>query len=190
MIKAIVFDCFGVLATDGWLPFKRINFSKNPELFNRATELNREVDRGIISYDQFVKKIAQMAQVSEKLAHEQIDNNIPDQQLFKYIKKELKPHYKIGVLSNAAANWLGEIFTKEQNALFDAIALSYEVGAIKPEPKAYETIAKRLGVKTAECIFVDDQQRYCLGAEKVGMKSIGYAEFAPFKERLKQLLKD
>ena len=38
-IKGIIFDCFGVLATDGWLPFKNKYFKEKPALFRKATEL-------------------------------------------------------------------------------------------------------------------------------------------------------
>lgn len=188
MIKAIVFDCFGVLAGDGWLPFKRKHFGHDPELFERAGDLNKLVDSGLADYDEFVRDVARMANVPEAEARQQIEANPPNTELFDYIASELKPHYKIGLLSNAAANWLPELFTEGQNALFDAVALSYEMGVIKPQPEAYYTIAERLGVETAECVLVDDQERYCTSAREAGMQVVIFRSFEQCKSDLEKII--
>lgn len=188
MIKAIIFDCFGVLASDGWLPFKEKYFGSSKELLAQAIELNRSADAGRSSYDEFVKKIAYMAKLSEKVTRIQIENNIPNDELFEFIKKTLKPHYKIGMLSNAGQNWLDEMFLPEQVALFDAVTLSFEIGAIKPDAIMYQTIAKRLGVKVTECVFIDDRPKYCEGASRVGMKSILYEDVQSLKDALERTL--
>jgi hypothetical protein len=61
MIKAVVFDCFGVLASDGWLPFREKYFGNDPQLFRKATELNKRTDSGLLSYDEFIEAIARLA---------------------------------------------------------------------------------------------------------------------------------
>src|SRR5690348_2888052 len=61
MIKAIVFDCFGVLTSDGWLPFKKKYFGHDSALTEEATSLNKQVDAGLISYDDFVPAVAKLA---------------------------------------------------------------------------------------------------------------------------------
>ena len=188
MIKAIIFDCFGVLASDGWLPFRELHFSKDPILLAKAITLNKNVDAGISKYDDFVKQVADLAGISELDARKDIENNIPNEELFYYIKDELKPSYKIGMLSNAGENWLDEIFTLEQVELFDTTALSYEIGSIKPDLITYQTVAKRLGIETSECVFIDDQLKYCEGAVKAGMQVINYINFAQMKSDLDHLL--
>ncbi|MBX4199307.1 HAD-IA family hydrolase [Candidatus Saccharibacteria bacterium] len=188
MIKAVIFDFFGVLASDGWLPFKNKHFGDDPELFAKAGELNKQTDSGLKTYNEFISEISRMASVEPEQARHQIENNIRDDKLLEYIREELKPHYKVGMLSNAAANWLNDILTKEQIALFDAIALSYETGIVKPNPQAFHIITERLGVKPDESIFIDDQERYCVGAEAVGMKFIVYKDFPQLKQELQKLL--
>lgn len=178
MIEAVVFDCFGVLATDGWLPFRERYFSHDPELLERATVSNKKVDAGLHHYDDFIDEVAAMAGLTATEARQQIENNVPNAKLFDYIRQELKPHYKLGFLSNAGQNWLQDIFTSEQIALFDAVVLSFEIGAIKPDPITYETVAEKLGVAPEACVFVDDQPRYCEGAEAVGMQAILYQDAA------------
>lgn len=189
MIKAVIFDCFGVLAVDGWLPFLHSHFDNNPDLFEQAINLNKQSDSGLIPYDQFIKRIAELAGVSEVTARTQIEDNPPNLELFEFIKSGLKPNYRIGVLSNSAANWLEEIFTTEQNELFDAVALSYEIGAVKPDPKTYNTIVKRLNVRLDECIFIDDQKRYCEGADNVGMHAIFYENTKQLRTQLNEIIK-
>ena len=188
MIRAVVFDCFGVLASDGWLPYKARYFGDSPELMERATELNRQVDAGILGFDDFMRSMADMAGLSEADARQQIENNIPDEEVFALIAR-LKPRYKIGLLSNAGDNWLNDIFTPGQVAQFDAVALSYDMGHSKPEFVAYQTIARRLGVLPEECIFIDDQPRYVAGAEEAGMRGVLYTNAEHLQAELAKLVK-
>jgi HAD superfamily hydrolase (TIGR01509 family) len=187
MIKAIVFDCFGVLASDGWLPYKARHFGSDPDLAAKATALNRKVDAGNYSYDDFVVDVARLAGLSEQQAREQIEDNVPDLELFNFIK-ELRKEYKIGMLSNAGDNWLEEIFEPEQIAMFDAIALSYELGVTKPHHSAYQTIAERLEVSPEHCVFIDDQPKYVDGAVQAGMKGIVYSNAAQLRTELADML--
>jgi len=189
MIRAIIFDCFGVLAVDGWLPFLHSHFDNNPTLFEKAIYLNKQTDSGLIPYDQFIKRVAELSGINESMAKLQIEDNPPNLELFEFIQNVLKPQYRIGVLSNSAANWLEEIFTPEQNKLFDAVALSYEIGAVKPDPKTYNTIAKRLNVHFDECIFIDDQKRYCEGADSVGMHTILFKNTKQLQTQLNEIIK-
>jgi HAD superfamily hydrolase (TIGR01509 family) len=117
-----------------------------------------------------------------------IENNIPDDSLFDYIARELKPKYKIGLLSNAADNWLDELFSPPQVALFDAVALSYHVGYIKPEPEIYLEIARQLAVDPSECLFIDDNLRYCVGARQVGMTAIHHRGSGDLSHQINQAL--
>jgi FMN phosphatase YigB (HAD superfamily) len=188
MIKAIIFDCFGVLTTDGWLPFKKNHFGNDAELHRQATDLNRQVDGGRISYEDFIKGVAELAGVPLAEAKKSIENNIANEPLFNLIKS-LKPTYKIGFLSNAGSNWVTELFNPEQASMFDAISVSSETGHVKPEPGAYEEIAQKLGVEPHECVFIDDQPRYCQAAREVGMQAVEYRDFEQFQEELRSLLR-
>lgn len=187
MIKAIVFDCFGVLASDGWLPFKNKYFGEDEKLFDKASELNRKSDAGLMSYEDFLAEISQMAGVSIEKARYYIEHNVPDEKIFEYIAR-LKKHYKIGMLSNASGNWLDQIFTPDQVKLFDSVSLSYESSYIKPLPQAYEDILNKLGVKAGEAIFIDDQARYVEGGKNAGMKSLLYENYPKMKKELEPLL--
>lgn len=188
MIRAVVFDCFGVLTTDGWLAFKQRYFDDGSEKLDDAISANKQVDAGLISYQDFLHIISELANVPIRQTIETIEGNVPNAQIFDFIKDELVGKYKIGVLSNAGANWLDKLFTPEQNAMFDEVVLSYEVGAIKPDAIMYDTIATKLGVLPEECIYVDDQARYAIGAAETGMKSIHFEDTNQAIVAIKEML--
>lgn len=55
---------------------------------------------------------------------------------------------------------------------FDAVVLSFEVGAMKPDPAIYREALSRLGdPDPSRSVFVDDQVRYCDGAMAVGLQT-------------------
>lgn len=175
MIKAVIFDCFGVLAHDGWLPFRSRYFSSDTAKFEEATDLNKRSNAGFIEYDDFLNQISELAGISAEQARHEIEDNPVDVELFTFIR-ELKPQYKIGMLSNASDYHLGSLFTDEQIELFDEIVLSYQVGAIKPDPIMYQTIAAKLGIDPEESLFIDDQERYVTGAREAGMQSLQFVD--------------
>jgi len=53
----------------------------------------------------------------------------------------------------------------------DAIVLSFEVGAAKPDPGIYRAALDAVGARPADAVFVDDQAWYCRGAEAIGIRS-------------------
>lgn len=187
MIRAIIFDCFGVLYSNDWLLFESKYFGHDKSLVQQAEDLLNQSHTGLITYDDFVGTIAKMANISFENAFQEIENTVQNTDLLAYIKK-LKLNYKIGMLSNAADNWLAEMFIPNQLALFDEIALSYEIGVAKPSQSAYQHIADKLGVELKECVFIDDQERYCRAAEDFGMKAIVFRSNEQIVTELKRLL--
>jgi putative hydrolase of the HAD superfamily len=115
------------------------------------------------------------------------DGNGVNDELFAYIQNDLKPHYKIGLLSNIGSDILHELFTPEQIALLDEKVLSFEVGTVKPDPMIYETAATRLDALSEECLFIDDLERFCTAAEDVGMTAIWHTDTKQTIEKIKEL---
>ncbi len=50
--------------------------------------------------------------------------------------------------------------------------VSCEMGARKPDARAYLGACERLGISAGECVFVDDRRQNCEGARAVGMDAI------------------
>ncbi len=102
---------------------------------------------------------------------------------------ELKKDYKIGLLSNVANSWITDsLLTKEEQALFDSMIFSYQVGMTKPDPRIFILACQRLGVSTHEAVMVDDIERYCSAAKAEGLQAIPYHNLHQLKEQLEKLL--
>ncbi len=107
-----------------------------------------------------------------------------DQQVLDYVK-ELRAHYKVGLLSNIVQGGLKRYFTDEELAeYFDVAAASGDIGFIKPDPKSYLWVAEKLGVAPSECIMIDDRIEWCAGAEAAGMQSIHFKSLEQLKTDL------
>ena len=54
----------------------------------------------------------------------------------------------------------------------DAVILSFELGAMKPDADIYEGALRRLDVGAEDSTFVDDQADYCDGAVALGIRAL------------------
>lgn len=185
-IKAIVFDCFGVLYTDTKQSLlDTVAGDKRQELSDLFTSNNY----GYFSRQEYLKQVAEIvgkteSETEEYISHEHQLNST----LMALISEQLKKHYKIGLLSNIGQGWVDEFFSKHQlHELFDEVVLSGDEGLVKPNPAIFELMAQRLGLKTDECIMIDDIQRNCEGAQDAGMYSIHYVSNGQLLEKLQQL---
>lgn len=188
MVKAVIFDFFGVLALRGAASFRKLHLEDDPAKNSKAKKLNDELGRGNIGYDDFIDGLARLGGVGRETVLKYTEDYQPNSQLLDYIGRQLKPRYKTGIISNAGEDWVLDILGAGNVKLFDDIILSYKVGVIKPEPEIYGMSARNLGVKPAECVFIDDILRYCEGAEQVGMSSVWYQGFDGFKSQLDKIL--
>lgn len=186
-IKAVVFDCFGVLAADSWEVFlDELPVSADTA---KAREIRHAYDAGIISKTDFEDQI--------KIATGQVFVGVEDggakviknYKLLNYIRDLRLRGYKIGILSNVASNWLRESFLNyNEQALFDDFVLSYEIGLIKPDPQVFKLSAKRLKVPISSIVLVDDKTAYCLAAQNVGMSTVLYQSFKQCRQDLELIL--
>lgn len=190
MIKAIIFDCFGVLAEDGWKPFKRKYIEPHPELVQQVADLGRSGDRGFLGHDEMVREISRLANVDEEVLQQSLNRRVPNEELLEFIQTELKPEYKVGFMSNANYNVLESIFTPQQAGLFDASVMSYESHLVKPDPRMFELMVERLGVGMGECIFIDDNEPYVEAAEDLGMQAVFYQEPESCKRKIREIIKN
>lgn len=185
MIRAIVFDCFGVLTTESWQLFKS---TLPQDQIEPARSLMHQSTYGYISYEVFIAELAKLtsrseAEISSALRHELAKN----EPLFDYVRFLKDKGYKIGLLSNIANNWITDTFlTPKEQKLFDAMVLSFEVGMVKPDPRIFHLMCEKLDVETSEAIMVDDIDRYCYAAEAEGMKSVVYTDFQQTRREIEE----
>ena len=187
MAKAIIFDFYGVLALNGWQAFKELHLSERPDVWNQVFELGRQVDAGLKSYDELIAFTAEQTNQPERVVRHQLEHTVPNDPLLEYIRITLKPHYKIGILSNAGTNVVERIFTDEQQDLFDTIVLSHHVGYTKPQLEMYQVVATRLDADVTDCLFIDDQERHVTGARDAGMQAVVYTNLAELRQYIRDL---
>ena len=188
MIKAVIFDCFGVLVKSSLEPFIEKYFAGQPDKIAEMRRLDSLANRGITPWQEFQKTTADLSGLTSQQVWDELNDNPANLELFAYISEALKPHYKIGFLSNASDDWMNDLFTGEQRALLDDVILSFQVGIAKPDKEIFQLAANRLSVLPEECVFVDDIAHYCDGAREVGMEAIQYVNFEGFREQASRIL--
>jgi putative hydrolase of the HAD superfamily len=188
MVRAVIFDCFGVLTTDTWLAF--LDSLPDSVDIEAARKLNRAHNMGLISNEEYVKGLKEITghdakEVQDRLTHEVAKNTI----LLDYIRELRQRDYRIGLISNVASNWIRESFlTQAEQELFDEMIMSFEVGIAKPDPRMFMLVCERLRVAPHEAVLVDDIERYCDAAHAEGLQAILYKDFKQMKTRLEKLL--
>ena len=95
--------------------------------------------------------------------------------IFKKLKESGK--YKIYALTN----WSAETFPVAQARFeflnwFDGIVVSGEEKMRKPSPEFYHILLNRYDVNAQECLFIDDNYRNILAAEKLRINCIHFTE--------------
>ncbi len=186
MIKAIIFDCFGVVYLD--------HFEKMYEHFGGDLEKDAEfieqfffdVSKGKKEWFEGLREKLDVTKAQWNDARDEITGF--NTELLEYIV-ELRKTYKVVMLSNIGAEGLSTFLDYSVlEAHFDHIVESAKIGFAKPEARAYEITAEIAIARLDECVFIDDRMPYVEGAQHVGMKAILYTDFESFKLELESLL--
>ena len=185
-IKAIVFDCFGVFYLDS----HDMLVEHFPNIRQELEDLRRQNDYGLLERQDYVQTIARLAACdASEIEAIILGEHHVNQPLINYVKKELKPHYKLGLLSNVGRGWMDSFFdTDSRTDIFDAVVLSGDEGVTKPHPQIYELIAERLGFEPHECLMIDDLPENAAGADAAGMHAIVYGNVYDLQQELKRIL--
>lgn len=189
MIKAIIFDCFGVIISDTLEVMRRRLAQTNPTGAAEVETLINAVNLGIISGEDCSQQIADIFEITlEEFRIQTSRGEARDPELMAYIL-ELRQGYKTGLLSNISVGSLAKRFSDDElEQYFDAVVASGEVGVGKPDPLIYEIAAERLGLDASECLFTDDRLSNVTAAERVGMTGLLYRDLASFKTDLAPFL--
>ena len=176
MIKAIVFDCFGVLIADVLRTRAMSIQATNPEGAETIFGTLKQLDLGLISREQGMQQIATGINVPlEEVLAMTSGGEVRNSELIDMIPT-FRRTYKIGLLSNVRGRkWLEERFLPgELDEKFDNVVASGDVGIVKPQPEIYHLMAQQLGVLPEECVMIDDLQSGFDGAIAAGMKAVHY----------------
>jgi putative hydrolase of the HAD superfamily len=106
------------------------------------------------------------------------------------LMRELKGSgFRMAMLTNNVREW--EPLWRSMlpvDEIFETVVDSAFVGCRKPESKIYRITTERIAMPAESCLFVDDVQVNCEGAEKAGMSAVHFRSndqaIAEIRERL------
>lgn len=78
----------------------------------------------------------------------------------------------VGILSDAMPSFPHVVRNHEACRHIDALVISTEIGAAKPDARMYTEICRRLNVAPEDCLFVDDKPCNLEGAMACGMRAV------------------
>jgi len=182
MIKAIVFDLWRTLipATVDFvhlaslLKKQDISVTDFIARYEKATQLTRHKDFAELRRD-FFKEFSQSDnELLEQELYEVYTNRIDKIRFFpevvEVLKKLKSEGYKVALLSNTE-DLIAPVLEKniKLSTHFDIFAPSYEIGAIKPDKRAFDFVLAKLKLKPSEVLMVGDSLRSdIVGAQKAG----------------------
>ncbi len=183
--RAVIWDMGGVLVRN-MVPGPRQHLAKKYNLTERQLEdmvfanpVSAKASTGEANVDELWNFVAQTLHIDPKEmpAFEAAfwSSDRMDEDLVDFIRS-LHDRYKTGLLSNAFSDTRVSLNARFPRLLpiFDVSIFSAEVGLVKPDPRFYEMILDRLGVKADESVFVDDFIENVEGARAVGMKAVHF----------------
>lgn len=187
MIKAILFDLGGVILDTRPLieMIRKVFKSKDPEkLWEELNVGAIPLYRGEMTSSQLKEEIMKkyggdvMKEDLEKLFVTPDLSTLVDEEV-KTLITLLKPHYKLGLISNTAKESF--INLPFLNELFDVVIFSHEVGMAKDSEEIFLRAAEMLGVSPGECVFVDDIPEFVRVARSAGMLSVQFKNAVQLK---------
>lgn len=178
MIRAVIFDCFGVLYVDASHAFYEQKVTEYAQLKPRLDELNAQSDYGLITQEEWYEQVAEITNLSVEDVRSGIQSEHQrNERLLAYAQSLREQGRLIGMLSNIGTGAMDRFFSRqERGTLFDAVVLSGEEMVTKPSPVIFERMAERLGLSTSECLMIDDVAENCAGADAAGMVTVQFVD--------------
>ena len=184
MIRAVIFDFGNVICRfDIRLFLQRVSdftgtsISTLTDILHQSSDLGRQYETGLITTDQFYNTLSGQYGYSVPMdafvrAYTDIFTPIPSTL---ELIRHLKPHYKLGLLSNTnELHFVHAIQKVDVFPLFDAVTVSFQVKAMKPADAIYQDSLARLHMAAGECVYIDDVKENVGAAAHLGMHAIQF----------------
>lgn len=183
-IQGIIFD-FGKVICD----FDLQIFLREAARYSTKTrtELNAIVpstmefatryETGLITSDEFFEHItvtASLRMPKETFLRAYTEIFTPIESTFALVR-HLKPSYRLGLLSNTSElHYERGIRPVSIFPLFDAVTLSYEVRAMKPDRRIYDDAIRKMGLPPGACVYIDDIPANVAAGAALGLRAVRY----------------
>jgi epoxide hydrolase-like predicted phosphatase len=182
--RAVIFDWGGVLMrTVDYAPRHawdaRLGLAAGQvEAAVHGIEAWNRAQRGEIGEEAYWQAVAGKLGLDESAAARLRDDfyrgDALDETLIALIRRLRGRGLLVGLLSNNAPSLAAALDAPGLADLFDARAISAEIGVMKPDPAAYHAILARLDVPPGAALFVDDSPANVAGAAAVGMAAVRF----------------
>lgn len=114
-------------------------------------------------------------------------NQVVDKDMIRLIDELRANGYKIGLLSNYSEGLRERLALQGIAQYFDAIGISSEMGAMKPQPEAFLQFCDMLEIRPQELVFIDDSEKSLVSAEAVGYVPILFRSLDELRKELSAL---
>jgi len=99
--------------------------------------------------------------------------------------RELSLSYSVYLASDTNASHMKRLLRDYPELGFvKGMALSYEIGALKPSREFFEGALAALSLASDDCLFIDDNEENIIGAREVGMDAIRFSSLERLREDL------
>lgn len=197
MIRAVIFDFGNVVCRfDHRIFLGRVSRRTGEPIGRLNTRLFRDsclaqrFESGRISPLQFAAGLRRLFGLSASdawLRRAYTDKFTPIRPTQALIRR-LKPHYKLGLLSNTNPwDYEEKIRHLPSHPLFDAVTLSFRVRAPKPAAAIYRDMLRKLRLPAAACVFIDDRKAYADAARRLGFHAVWYRSPRQLEAGLKRM---
>ena len=172
MIKAVIFDMYGVVMTDptgGLAPYmeKLLTKAAFDELYLHWTA----AANGELGSREFFRRLGFEDAAGAERAY--LDTIELDTGFVAAAEKLRADGLKLGLLSNDLGEWSAWLRRKyDLDRLFDAVAVSGDEGVSKPDARIFRIISECLGTRPGQCAYIDDRERFLAAARALGMRTI------------------
>lgn len=195
MVKAIIFDFGGVFSIDDDI---EEFWKNNAEKFNiDKDEANKislpiwmEARIGKIDSNIFWTELGKLIKMpADEFKKYFVEYTGFRNELYNFVKDNLKGKYKLGILSSQIESWLEPILEEKKfRDIFDVIVTSYNSGFAKPDIRIYKEILEKLEVEGKDCIYIEDREKNLEPAKELDMRIIKFKNFVQFKDDLEKIL--
>ena len=197
-IKNVVFDIGNVLLS--WKPeeiFGRItrkkDFESHPLRHLIGGEVWMQLDRGVISKDEAVEKLAGGFPSEKNLIADFMDaipyNVNPIDEGISCAEECRDLGLKILLLSNFPEYAYKKVTDLHPFfGIFDGGIISFQVKKIKPEPGIYEDLIRKYGIIPGETLFLDDMEENISGAQSLGITGLHITDTGKIRDEVRRIL--
>ncbi|MBP3232905.1 MAG: HAD family phosphatase [Eubacterium sp.] len=199
MIKNIVFDISNVLAPfrfKEYLAEKGFHGAMIKRIIKASamTPYWTEYEKGKLTYEEAIEAFLSVDPDIREELHKAFDSCSGIMGRYDYTEgwiDALKGDgYKLYCITNFTPGGYEQCYDRISFIeRFDGCVFSFREGITKPDPEIYKVLLRKYGLKSEECVFIDDTEENVLSAEELGFEGIVFTGYEDAVSKLDEILK-